>query len=246
MRVCFKNVDDPLGRVKVEYLHAQAIVIGLENDDVTVGRLMSLYFKVAKDHAVTRLLFDRLPVKELAAWNTLLFTYATWKPNMAMGIFAKLEKTEIIPKLLTFRALLNAHAHSTCSVGQAYGVLKKMIVEYDLEPDCTHFGCLVDKLVKRGYLAWAIWEIDGLKIGVSNHMCGMVFGACAKSSPVDIESAEKMIGILLRNGGSEYMVDYKVFKTLQRGGVKFPRCVKKGMSRGSAYSRYDPKVVIDV
>lgn len=107
-----------------------------------------------------------------------------------------------------------------------------MLVEYGMEPDHTHVGCVVDKLIKTENLPAAIAEVSRFKKGVSYHMCGMIFGQCVRSLPVDKGSAEKMVNILVGEGGV-YRIAHSIYIRLREGGVKLPPCIKKEDSRVS-------------
>ncbi|CAH8263259.1 unnamed protein product [Arabidopsis lyrata] len=152
----FGYAADIVGMEVVQRLHSEVLELGLGNNDRHAGMVMSC----------TTELPTALNLHAIAA-------------------FGKMEKTHIKPNLDSFRALMYAYAQAETKNEDALKVLVKMKEEYNLQPKIEHIGCYIDKLGKIGFIAEAIKVAAEIEWPLSNHICGMIFGECAKSLPVD-------------------------------------------------------------
>ncbi|CAL9232603.1 unnamed protein product, partial [Arabidopsis halleri] len=183
---CFDYATaDINGMEIVKGLHAEMMELGLGNNDRHAGMVMSLYNRVANRPELAVEFFSTLRSPGYAAWRNLIWAYAAYDPKKAIAAFGDMEKTHIKPNLDSFRALLYAHAQAETKNEDALKDLIKMKQQYNLQPQIEHIGCYIDKLVKTGFIAEAIKLAAEIEIPLSNHICGMIFGECAKSLPAD-------------------------------------------------------------
>ncbi|EFH54957.1 hypothetical protein ARALYDRAFT_343928 [Arabidopsis lyrata subsp. lyrata] len=177
----FGYAADIVGMEVVQRLHSEVLELGLGNNDRHAG-----------------MFFSSLRSPGYTAWRNLIWAYAAYDPMKAIAAFGKMEKTHIKPNLDSFRALMYAYAQAETKNEDALKVLVKMKEEYNLQPKIEHIGCYIDKLGKIGFIAEAIKVAAEIEWPLSNHICGMIFGECAKSLPVDKGSANKMCQVLTR------------------------------------------------
>lgn len=83
----------------------------------------------------------------------------------------------------------------------------KILVEYNLEPDTTHFGCIIVMLVK-----WrdSRWESPTTCVGWYS-----IIRRMRERIALDKTSANKIMKIFVRKGKS-YMLDFPVYMHLER------------------------------
>ncbi|CAE6004741.1 unnamed protein product [Arabidopsis arenosa] len=182
----FGYAADIVGMEVVQRLNSEVLELGLGNNDRHAGMVMSLYNRVANRPELACEFFSSLRSPGYTTWRNLIWAYAAYDPMKAIAAFGKMEKTHIKPNLDSFRALMYAHAQAETKNEDALKVLVKMKEEYNLQPKIEHIGCYIDKLAAE------------IECPLSNHICGMIFGECAKSLPADKGSANKMRQVLTR------------------------------------------------
>lgn len=90
----------------------------------------------------------------------------------------------------------------------------------------------MDKLINTDNFQAAIAEVYRFKHGISYHMSGMIFEQCVRTLPVDMGYVEKMINLLVREGGV-YMIAHSIYIHLREGSVMLPPCIRKEEDSGS-------------
>ncbi|GAB4859478.1 hypothetical protein Ancab_010945 [Ancistrocladus abbreviatus] len=91
-------------------VHCEAVVSGLESDIYVGNCLLAMYSKFGDmDHA--RLLFDRMSMRDLTSWNTIISGYVkNGFSGEALGVFNFMGKSGLVPDSVTLLGLLSAIA----------------------------------------------------------------------------------------------------------------------------------------
>uniref|UniRef100_A0A7N0TV83 Pentatricopeptide repeat-containing protein n=1 Tax=Kalanchoe fedtschenkoi TaxID=63787 RepID=A0A7N0TV83_KALFE len=131
--------------------HASSIKV-LGNPNLFVGNsLISLYAKCASMED-SRIIFDKLPVKNIVSWNAIICGYAqNGKAREAMELYHRMKCDGIKSNGVTLLGLLLACNHSgLVDEGCSYFNEAKIENPRMLKPE--HYGCMVDILCRSGRL----------------------------------------------------------------------------------------------
>lgn len=89
-------------------VHALVLVSGLESDIYVSNSLLSMYFKFG-DIETARLLFDKMPVRDLTSWNTMISGYVkNGLTRDAFEVFGHMRRVGVVGDGTTMLALLSA------------------------------------------------------------------------------------------------------------------------------------------
>ncbi|KDP25879.1 hypothetical protein JCGZ_22909 [Jatropha curcas] len=96
----FLNVE--IGRK----FHSVVMVTGFDSDIYVGNALLAMYLKFG-DIKVARMLFDRMPVRDLTSWNTMILGYVkNGKPKESLAIYELMKQTELLADDMTLIGLL--------------------------------------------------------------------------------------------------------------------------------------------
>ncbi|OAY81586.1 Pentatricopeptide repeat-containing protein [Ananas comosus] len=144
--------DDRGGRS----VHCYIMRRGWEMDDIIAGNaIVDMYSKMAKIEAA-RNAFDRMPVKDIISWNTLITCYSqNGLASEAIEVFDYMEKFEgLKPIQGTLAGILPAYSHIG-ALRQGMRIHGRSI-RIGLESDVFVATCLIDMYAKCGKLGDAL------------------------------------------------------------------------------------------
>ncbi|KVI07747.1 pentatricopeptide repeat-containing protein At1g20230 [Cynara cardunculus var. scolymus] len=147
-------------------------------DDVYVGSaLIDMYANCGRIRSA-RLCFDRMPVRNIVCWNTIMGGYAMHgNVNEVIEIFQLMQKSEQKPDLITFTSLLSACSHSGLTEeGQRY--FDSMTKEHGIKPRVEHYACLVTLLGRAGKLKEAYSTIKQMPFEPDACVWGALLSSC--------------------------------------------------------------------
>ena len=103
---CIFRKDYSLGKK----IHWQMIIIGCVPNEYLNVKLLILYAK-AGDLNLAHILFDKLQMKSLVSWNSMIAGYVQkGLEEVGLSMFHKLIKNGLIPDHYTFGSIFRAHA----------------------------------------------------------------------------------------------------------------------------------------
>ncbi|KDP42221.1 hypothetical protein JCGZ_02951 [Jatropha curcas] len=175
-----------MGNVRLgRELHGYAVVIGVENDIYVSSALVDMYAKCGFI-SEGRTLFYKMPVKNTATWNSMIFGYANHGYcSEAIDLFNQMEGKKL--DYLSFVAVLTACSHGgMVELGKSLFLL--MQEKYKIVPRLEHYACMVDLLGRAGKLSEAYDTIKTMPIEPDLFVWGALLGACRHHG--DIELAE--------------------------------------------------------
>ncbi|KAL6504499.1 hypothetical protein OROGR_026422 [Orobanche gracilis] len=149
---------------------------GIELNEFILNGLVDMYAKCG-DLENARLVFEEIPVKNTATWNSLITGYAIHgRSGEAIEIFGKMKDSCVKPDAITFLSILSACAHrGFVDVGlETFSKMEKC----GLKPNIKHYGCLVDMLGRAGKLQYAFDVLKGMPMAPNAKVLGAMLGAC--------------------------------------------------------------------
>ncbi|KAF2318407.1 hypothetical protein GH714_006717 [Hevea brasiliensis] len=146
-------------------------------EDTVIGNaVVDMYAKLGVTD-VARMVFERLPAKDVISWNTLITGYTqNGLASEAVEVYQMMKEcTEITPTQGTWVSILPAYSH--------LGALQQGMrihgqEEYGIKPTLKHYGCMVDLFGRAGYLEMAYTFIKSMPIQPDASMWGALLGAC--------------------------------------------------------------------
>ncbi|RZC09793.1 Pentatricopeptide repeat-containing protein, mitochondrial [Glycine soja] len=89
-------------------VHALVVVGGLEEDVYVGNSILSMYFKFG-DVAAARVMFDKMPVRDLTSWNTMMSGFVkNGEARGAFEVFGDMRRDGFVGDGITLLALLSA------------------------------------------------------------------------------------------------------------------------------------------
>ena len=122
-------------------------------------------------------IFDRLPVKDSASWNTLILGYGMLgEVDTAIHLFEAMREDGVGYDPVSYIAILTA-----CSHGGLVEKGKKYFDEmqaHSVKPTEMHYACMVDLLGRAGLMEYAVKLIKNLPVEPDANIWGALLGAC--------------------------------------------------------------------
>ncbi|GKV41601.1 hypothetical protein SLEP1_g49108 [Rubroshorea leprosula] len=127
-----------------------------------------------------RLCFDRMLVKDVVAWTSMIEGYATHGFGLdALELFCQMIEEGVTPNSVTFLSLLSAFSHSGL-VGEGCKAFHSMKWRFGIEPNLDHYTCIVDLLGRSGMLKEALTII----MKMTAFPDGRIWGALLSASVI--------------------------------------------------------------
>jgi pentatricopeptide repeat protein len=123
-------------------------------------------------------LFDQLVEKDVISWSTMIGGLANHgKGYEAIQLFEEMRKTRVAPNEITFLGVLLACSHAGLwDEGLKYFDVMRM--DYHIEPQIEHYGCLVDLLGRSGCLDQALDTILKMPIKPDSRIWNSLLSSC--------------------------------------------------------------------
>lgn len=123
-------------------------------------------------------LFDEMVEKDVISWSTMIGGLANHgKGFAAIQVFEDMQKSGVAPNGVTFVGVLSACAHAGLwNEGLRY--FDVMRVDYQLEPEIEHYGCLVDLLGRSGQIDQALDTILKMPMKPDSRIWNSLLSSC--------------------------------------------------------------------
>ncbi|XP_059655622.1 pentatricopeptide repeat-containing protein At5g48910-like [Cornus florida] len=132
-----------------KWVHAYIRKRGIELDENLGSALVSMYSKCGCLEGAIEA-FSETERKSVDTWNAMIGGLAANGQSLeAIELFSKMECSKIRPNAISFSCILNACSHGGL-VEDGLGYFSKMKIDYGIEPDIAHYGCVVDLLGRAG------------------------------------------------------------------------------------------------
>ncbi|XP_031249489.1 pentatricopeptide repeat-containing protein At2g03880, mitochondrial-like [Pistacia vera] len=122
--------------------------------------------------------FSQMSAVDVVAWNSMIKAYSqNGYPRKAIILFQKMVEQGIKPTNYTFLAVLSACSHSGL-VQEGHKLFESMEKDYGIQPEETHYSCMVDLLGRAGQLEKALDFINNLPIKPTAPLWRPLLAAC--------------------------------------------------------------------
>lgn len=214
-------------------VHCLSLKSGFDSYTFVGSSLVGMYAKCGCIKEAGRL-FDKLPQRNLAAWNAMIIGCAQHGlTKEALELFSEIEMTGMKPNDVTFLCVLFACSHAgLVDEGQQY--FNSMSRDYGITPRGEHYACMVDILGRSGRLKEADEFIKQMPCEPIASLWGALLGACRMHGNMELGklAAEKLFELDPHNSGTHVLLSNiyaaagrwedaaKVRKMMRERGVK--------------------------
>lgn len=151
----------------------------MQNDfdlDVYIGSsLIDMYAKCGNLNR-SLVVFFKLLEKNLFCWNSIIEGLAVHGyAEEALAMFSQMEREKIMPNRVTFISVLSACTHGGL-VEEGCRRFQSMTLNYSINPEIEHYGCIVDLLGRAGLLKDALELVRGMTIEPNSIIWGAMLG----------------------------------------------------------------------
>lgn len=186
-------------------------------NDVYVGNaLIDMYFKCGNIEKAQRI-FKEMPRIDKFTWTVMILGLAiNGQGEEALDMFSKMLKASIAPDDITYIGVLCACTHTgMVDMGRKFFI--DMTSKHGIEPNVTHYGCMVDLLGRAGYLKEAHEVIKNMPMKPNSVVWSALLGACRVHKDVEMaEMAAKQILELEPENGAVYVLLCNIYAACKR------------------------------
>ena len=145
LHACAETGSLAIGR----QIHSLLTQNGFKTEGIVGNALLDMYSKCG-DLKLAGMVFDEIPMKHVAHWNSMIMGLALHgRPDEALKLFSSMKKVK--PNRVTFLGALLACSHRGL-VEEGRRIFEDMVINYEIQPDVKHHGCMVDLLCRFGFL----------------------------------------------------------------------------------------------
>ncbi|XP_073294807.1 pentatricopeptide repeat-containing protein At3g21470 [Primulina huaijiensis] len=200
-------------------IHEMIVQKGIDLNEYVVNGLVDMYAKCG-DLGNARLIFEGIPSKNYATWNSLIAGFSIHGHcKEALEFFMRMEKSGIKADGVTILSVLSACAHGGL-VEEGLAVFSKM-EQYGLTANTKHYGCVVHMLGRAGKLQEAMDLVEGMPVLPNDTVLGSLLGACQIHS--DAVMADKVLELVGKlnsdyrsNDNGHYLVLANIYAACER------------------------------
>lgn len=170
-------------------MHGHILRAGYSLDGHVGNALVDMYAKCGA-LSIARLLFDRIPRKDLISWTVMITGYGMHgRGGDAIGVFKEMRGGGVKPDSVSFIAILYSCSHSGL-VDEGWRFFNIMKNEYKIAPTLEHYACMVDLLGRAGHLTKAYSFIESMPIEPDSTIWGALLCGCRLHR--DVKLAERV------------------------------------------------------
>ncbi|KAK6940428.1 DYW domain [Dillenia turbinata] len=199
--VCVLSACSHLGALELgRWVHSYVGKYAFEVNSILGSSLINMYSRCGSiDEAQS--VFVRMKEKDVSAYNSIIVGFAmNGRSTEAIEKFKEMIRCGLQPSRITFVGLLNACSHGGL-VDLAFKMLNAMTIEYGIEPQIEHYGCVVDLLGRLGRLEEAYKFIEELNIGPDHKMWSSLLSACKIHG--NLQLGERVAKVLFDLGNAD-------------------------------------------
>ncbi|XP_074586073.1 pentatricopeptide repeat-containing protein At4g35130, chloroplastic [Curcuma longa] len=183
-------------------IHSYPLKLGYQSDSVVMNSIICMY-AMCGDMNTSRLVFDRLMHKNVASWNMLIMGYGIHgQGETALKLFSDMKECGLKPDQSTFTSVLTACSTSGL-IDEGWLHFSSMRLEYDMNPEIEHYGCMVDLLGRSGDLEAATNFINKMPMVPTARIWGSLLTASKNNRNIEVAeyAAEKIFQLEHENTG---------------------------------------------
>ncbi|KAL4312310.1 hypothetical protein GQ457_01G031280 [Hibiscus cannabinus] len=147
-----RAVADLAALEQCRMIHGHAVVTGFDKNVIVGSALVDGYGKSGLVLDARKVFDENVDVMNIVGWNALMASYAQQgDANSVIELFQTMADRGFVPDEYSFLAALSVF-YNAGLVGEAEMWLKRMKVEYGIEPWLEHYTCLIGALGRAGRL----------------------------------------------------------------------------------------------
>ncbi|KAF4348666.1 hypothetical protein F8388_026993 [Cannabis sativa] len=149
----------------------------IKKDTFVGNALIDMYFKCGNVEKAL-MVFNELPQRDKFTWTAVIVGLAVnGHGEEALDMFSQMLKASITPDEVTCIGVLCACTH-TGMVDKGRKFFASMISQHGIQPNVSHYGCMVDLLGRAGHLKEAYETILNMLVKPNSIVWGALLGAC--------------------------------------------------------------------
>ncbi|GKC14578.1 pentatricopeptide repeat-containing protein [Tanacetum coccineum] len=197
------------------------------------------------DLVSARNLFDRIFLKDVISWNTIIMTYAIHGYGEAsIDMFSEMKKQCIKPNASTFVSVL-----SSCSISgmaeEGWKYFIEMKSKYGIDPCIEHYGCMLDLLGRVGELNKAKQLITEMPLEPTSRIWGSLLAASRRHKDLALAefAANQILALELDNTRLYVLLANLYAETGRWEKVKHVKSImeSRGLTKTVAFTLVDVK-----
>lgn len=187
------------------------------NIDLHLGNaVIDMYFKCGNVEKAVGM-FNRMPKRDKFTWTAMIVGLAVnGHGHEALDFFSQMLRASQTPDDVTYIGVLCACTH-TGMVEQGRKFFTNMTAFHGIEPNVTHYGCMVDLLGRAGRLTEAHEVINSMPMKPNSVVWGALLAACRVHK--DVEMAEMAASQLLQlepENGAVYVLLCNIYAACKK------------------------------
>ncbi|KAF8399504.1 hypothetical protein HHK36_015371 [Tetracentron sinense] len=196
-------------------IHCSLLEMGSGDLSILLGNaLIDMY---AKCGSIERALevFRRMREKDVSSWNSIVGGLAFHgHAEQSIHLFREMLRKKIRPNEITFVGVLVACSHAGM-VEESHQYFDLMRIEYNIEPNIKHYGCMVDVLGRAGLLNEAFEFIDSMVIEPNAIVWRTLLGACRVHGNAELgKRANERLLAMRRDQSGDYVLLSNIYASL--------------------------------
>ncbi|XAR57032.1 hypothetical protein NMG60_11025032 [Bertholletia excelsa] len=166
-------------------IHSLIIKTIYDDNTAVCNALIDMYAKCGSIKDACSV-FDLMSKRDVVSWNAMISGYSMHGlGSQALGIFEKMQKTNMKANKLTFVGVLSACSNKGL-LDKAEAYFNLMVYNHGIEPCVEHYTCMVGLLGRLGYLNRAVKLIEEMPFEPSVMVWRALLGACVIHKDVDL------------------------------------------------------------
>ncbi|KAJ0075054.1 hypothetical protein Patl1_34576 [Pistacia atlantica] len=188
----------------------------VKNDTFVGNALIDMYCKCGNVEKA-RSIFREILRKDKFTWTAMIVGLAiNGHGQEALDMFSEMLRASITPDEVTYVGVLCACTH-TGMVDEGRKYFSGMTSQHSIEPNVTHYGCMVDLLGRAGRLKEALEVIKNMPMKPNSIVWGALLGACRVHKDAEMaEMAAKQILELDPDNGAVYVLLCNIYAACNR------------------------------
>ncbi|KAJ0075444.1 hypothetical protein Patl1_34591 [Pistacia atlantica] len=188
----------------------------VKNDTFVGNALIDMYCKCGNVEKA-RSIFREILRKDKFTWTAMIVGLAiNGHGQEALDMFSEMLRASITPDEVTYVGVLCACTH-TGMVDEGRKYFSGMTSQHSIEPNVTHYGCMVDLLGRAGRLKEALEVIKNMPMKPNSIVWGALLGACRVHKDAEMaEMAVKQILELDPDNGAVYVLLCNIYAACNR------------------------------
>ncbi|CAH9128586.1 unnamed protein product [Cuscuta epithymum] len=183
-------------------IHGFAMRRYFHSHQFVANSLLDLYTKCGRID-ISRKIFDRMPARDAASWNTMILGYGMiGELQNAVYFFESMRDDGVEYDSVSYIAVLSACSHGgLIEKGRRY--FDEMVASNDIKPTEKHYACMVDLLGRCGLVDEAVCLVQSLPFEADANVWGALLGACRLHGKLDLGcwAADQLLKLKPKNSG---------------------------------------------